>query len=141
MVTVYDVSPNELIEKVSEELKAMGAKEPEYVRFVKTGSHAERKPQQPDFWYVRLASLLRQAYVRGTIGTNRLRVHYGGLKGHTRQPHHFRRAGGSSVRKGMQELERLGLLAKTKKGRVLAPAGKKLLDRKAKEIKAGEHAK
>ncbi len=134
MISVYDVPPNRLIQEVSEELKKMGVKEPEFVRFVKSGSHTERKPQQRDFWYIRLASLLRQVYVRGTVGVNRLRVHYGGRKKHRRKPEHFRRAGGAIIRKGLQELERVGLVEKAKVGRVLTPKGRSLLDHAAKKV-------
>jgi len=134
MISVYDVPHDKLIKEVSEELKMMGIKEPEFVKFVKSGSHAERKPQQPDFWFIRLASLLRQLYVNNTIGVNRLRVHYGGKRRHSRKPEHFRKAGGAIIRRGLAELEKAGLVTKTKKGRQLTPKGRALLDRKAKKV-------
>jgi len=133
MVTVLDVDANALIGKVAEKLKGMRMNKPAFVGLVKTGSHAERPPEQADFWYVRCASILRQAYVRGVIGTNRLRTHYGGRKSRGVKPQTHRRAGGSSIRKAMQELEKAGLLKKEKVGRSLTPAGRKLLDSAAKE--------
>lgn len=134
MVTALDVDANALIGKVAEKLKGMKINKPAFVGLVKTGSHNERPPEQPDFWHMRCASVLRQAYVRGTIGTNRLRTHYGGRRSRGVKPQVHRRAGGSTIRKAMQELEKAGLLRKEKTGRSLSPAGRKLLDSAAKEI-------
>ena len=77
MVTALDVDSNLLIEKAAKKLKQMGIQKPEFVGMVKSGSHAERVPVQEDFWYIRCASLLRQAYLKGEIGVNRMRRHYG----------------------------------------------------------------
>ncbi|MEM3625467.1 MAG: 30S ribosomal protein S19e [Candidatus Bilamarchaeaceae archaeon] len=134
MVTALDVDANALIGKVAEKLKGMNIKKPEFVGIVKSGAHAERPPEQSDFWYIRCASILRQAYVRGVIGTNRLRTHYGGRKNRGVKPQAHRKAGGSTIRKAMQELEKAGLLKKEKFGRSLSPAGRKLLDNAAKEV-------
>lgn len=136
MVTTLDVNPNRLIKNVAEKLEKEGLEKPKFVGIVKTGCHAERPPEQANFWYMRLASLLRQAYVRGRIGVNRLKRHYGGRKGHRVKPSHFRPSGGSTVRKGMQVLEKAGYVAKSQdgKGRILTPKGRKLLDNAAKEV-------
>jgi len=135
MVTALDVDANKLIEKVASKLKAMDLPKPAFVGLVKTGSHLERPPESPDFWYFRCASLLRQAYVNNVIGTNRLRRHYGGKKSRGVKPQHNRVAGGSTIRKGMQALEKAGLLTKLKIGRTLSPKGRKLLDGVAKDVK------
>lgn len=136
MVTVYDVDANRLIRKAAAKLKEMGIPAPKWAGKAKSGPHAERLPQDADFWYVRLASLLRKAYVSAPIGVARLRTHYGGRVKRGVAPEHHRDAGGSLIRKGMQALEKASLL-KTKKapkpGRYLTPAGQKLLDACAKE--------
>jgi small subunit ribosomal protein S19e len=134
MVTVYDVVPNKLVKKVAEKLEGLGIKKPEWIGTVKSGSHRERLPQQGNFWYVRLASILRNAYVHGNVGVGKLRTHYGGKKIRGVRPERKRKAGGSIIRKGMQALEAAGLLVKKKKGREISAAGKKLLDSAAKEV-------
>jgi len=134
MVTALDVDANALIGKVVEKLKTMKINKPAFVGLVKSGSHTERPPEQEDFWYIRCASILRKAYLEGTIGTNRLRTHYGGRKSRGVKPQVHRKAGGSTIRKAMQELEKAGLLKKEKVGRTLTPAGRKLLDAAAKEV-------
>ncbi len=135
MVTVYDVDPNKLIAKAAEKLKGMGIKKPAFVGLVKSGAHTERPPQDKDFWYVRCASILRQAYLNNVVGVQRLRRHYGGRKKRGVKPERHAPAGGSTIRKALQELERVGLLARGKdgKGRVLTPQGRKFLDGIAKE--------
>ncbi|MEM4633619.1 MAG: 30S ribosomal protein S19e [Candidatus Anstonellaceae archaeon] len=134
MVTVYDVNPGKLVKAVAEKLKGMGIPQPSFIGTVKSGAHKERLPQQKNFWYVRLASMLRNAYIHGTVGVGKLRLHYGGRKIRGVKPEKKKKAGGSIIRKGLQELEKAGLIAKKKKGREITPAGKKILDLTAKEI-------
>jgi small subunit ribosomal protein S19e len=133
MVTVFDVEPNKLIAKTAEKLKAMNIAKPAFVGLVKSGAHTERPPQHEGFWYVRCASILRQVYVNDRVGVSKLRRHYGGRKRRGVKPQKHAPAGGSTIRKALQELEKAGLLAKEKTGRVLTPKGRKLLDEAAKE--------
>ena len=133
MVTVYDVAPGKLVRKAAEKLKGMGLMAPKWIGTVKSGPGKQRLPQQADFWYLRLASLLRNAYVHGTVGVSSLRSHYGSRKSRGVKPEEKRKAGGSIIRKGLQALEGAGLMTKKKKGRELSPAGRKLLDAAAKE--------
>ncbi len=133
MVTVYDVEANKLIEKAAEKLKGMKIAKPDFVGMVKSGAHAERPPQQENFWYIRCASILRQAYINEGIGISKLRRHYGGRKRRGLRPERHVPAGGSTIRKAMQELEKAGLLIKEKNGRILSPKGRKFLDMAAKE--------
>lgn len=134
MVTAYDVDPNKLIEKTAEKLKAMKLTKPDYVSVVKSGAHAARPPEQPDFWYIRCASVLRQAYVKNLVGIRGLAEHYGGRKRRGRKPEKHVRAGRATIRKAMQELEKAGLLVKEKAGRAISPKGRALLDTVAKEV-------
>lgn len=132
MISALDVEPNKLIAKTAEKLKGKIPK-PAFVGLVKTGSHNERPPASEDFWFFRCASILRHAYVKGTIGVNLLRRHYGGRKRRGVKPEHHRPAGGSTIRKAIQGLEKAGLLKKEKAGRVLSAKGRQLLDQSAKE--------
>jgi len=134
MVTVFDVPAGRLIEKAAEELEKMGAKKPEFINYVKSGAQAERRPEQENFWYLRLASLLRQAYVKPKIGVYRLRTHYGGKKNRGSKPGKHYDAGGAIIRRGLQQLEQLGLIKKEKVGRTITGKGKAFLDNIAKQI-------
>ena len=46
---------------------------PEWSLYVKSGVSRERVPSDPDFWYKRSASILRQLYIKGVVGVERLR--------------------------------------------------------------------
>ncbi len=114
----------------------MKVEKPYFVGMVKSGSHAQRPPEQADFWFVRCASILRHAYLNPSVGTNRLRRHYGGRKSRGVKPQKHAPAGGSTIRRAMQQLEKAGLMVKEKSGgRRLSAKGKALLDKVAKEVK------
>lgn len=135
MVNARDVPSDKLIGTLATQVKNLpGMKEPEWAHFVKTGSHAERPPENPDWWYTRAASLLRKLYMHGPVGLTDLERAYGGTKALAYFPKHHRDAGGSSIRKVLQQLEQAELVAKTPKGRILTPKGRAMLDKASKEI-------
>lgn len=125
-----------LIKRLAEYLKreVSEVKPPAWAIYVKTGSHVERPPEDPDWWYVRCASLLRKIYMRGPLGVERLRTMYGGRVNRGTRPEHARKAGGSIIRKALQQLEASGLITQTKEGRVITPKGQSLLDKLSTEI-------
>jgi len=138
LTTVYDVPADILIDRLSKYLKenVREVRPPEWAAYVKTGSHVERAPHNPDWWYVRAASILRKLYIKGPIGVSRLRKLYGGRKRRGVKPAHFRKAGGSIIRHILQQLEEAGLAEKDgNRGRILTPKGRSLLDAMAARIK------
>ena len=135
MVNARDVPVDKLIGALTAQVKSMpGLKEPDWAHFVKTGSHAERLPENPDWWYTRAASLLRKLYMHGPIGLSDLGRAYGGSKAVAYFPKHHRDAARSPIRKLLQQLEQAELVARTPKGRVLTPKGRAMLDKASKEI-------
>ncbi len=130
MTTVYDVPPGLLIEKLKEQLQAEGKiKPPEWAKFARTGVHTEKAPVQQDWWYRRVAAVLRKVYVNGPVGSTRLAAEFGGRRDDGSAPYHPRRGSRSVAREAMQPLESLGYLSRrAKKGRTITPAGRKLLD-------------
>lgn len=136
MTTAYDVPPGLLIEKVKDHLQKEGRiKPPEWAAFARTGVHTEKAPTQSDWWYRRVAAVLRKVYIRGPVGTTRLAAEFGGRRDDGSAPYHPRRGSRSIAREAMQQLEAMGLLTKTeKKGRTISPAGRKLLDSLSHEI-------
>lgn len=136
MITVFDVNPNKLIHAVAQELeKEEKVSPPGFIRFVKSGSHAELAPVQKNFWYIRCASILRQAYVRNKVSLGGLKVHYGGAQKNVVHTAHHRDAGGAIIRNAFQQLEKAGLLLKEKDGRILSPQGRKFLDKVSAKLK------
>lgn len=138
MPSPYDVPPSMLIERLGHYLRKNvdSVRPPEWAPFVKTGVHAQRVPDDPDWWYVRCASLLRKVYIMGPVGIGHLRSEYGGRKDRGARPEHTRRGSGTIVRKALQQLEKAGLVRTLeRRGRVVTPEGRRLLDMLSTEIK------
>lgn len=138
MVKLYDIPAEVMIEKIAEMLKNdPNIKPPEWSYFAKTGSHKERIPLDKDWWYTRCASLLRKVYIHGPIGLTDLKSYYGGWKQVGYNLAHHRDAGGSVIRKALQQLEVSGYIIKIDgKGRTITQEGMKKLDNLSKEIHA-----
>ncbi len=136
--TPYDVPTPILIQRLARFLKDNIDKiaPPSWAIFVKTGSHAERPPENPDWWFTRCASLMRKIYMKGPIGIARLRSEYGGRIDRGVKPEHARKGGGAIIRKALQQLEAAGLVETLgRRGRVLTGEGRRLLDRLSTEVK------
>jgi small subunit ribosomal protein S19e len=136
MTTVFDVPPGLLIERLKDQLeKDAKIKPPEWAKFSRTGVHTEKAPVQRDWWYRRVAAVLRKVYVNGPIGSAHLAAEFGGRRDDGSAPYHPRRGSRSIAREAMQQLESLGYLSKLeRRGRTITPAGRKLLDNLAHEI-------
>jgi small subunit ribosomal protein S19e len=136
MTTAYDVPPGLLIERLKDRLQKDGKiKPPEWAPFARTGVHTEKAPVQPDWWFRRVAAVLRKVYLHGPVGTSRLAAEFGGRRDDGSAPYHPRKGSRSIAREAMQQLETLGLLSKTeKKGRSISAQGRKLLDSLSHEI-------
>lgn len=136
MVTVMDVNPRKLVWATKEELKNIEEiKPPAWSNYAKSGVSRQRTPEQPDFWYIRGASLLRRIYIDGPVGVEKLRSYYGGRKRRGTKPARFKKSSGSVLRKLMQQLESAGLVKKQKvNGREITAKGRKLLDNVANKV-------
>ena len=135
MAKVYDVPPDLLISKLTEILKTEDLPAPEWIPFVKSGAHADRPPQESDWWYTRCASILRKIYLNGPIGVAELKSVYGGGKPYGYGAAHHKDASGAIIRNAIHGLEKLGYLEKVeKKGRVMSSQGMKKMDKIATEI-------
>ncbi len=136
MTTIYDVPADSLISEVAKELSEnKKITPPEWTPFVKTGVHKERRPENPDWWYVRCASLLRRVYADGPVGINSLRTYYGGKKDRGTSPEKFQRGSGSITRTALHQLEDAGLVEKREEGRIVTPAGRSFMDKVSFNLK------
>jgi small subunit ribosomal protein S19e len=133
MTTVYDVEAEPLIKKLAERMAEDAQfSPPEWAKWVKTGVHRERLPDNPNWWSIRVAAILRKIYLHSPIGTERLRTMFGGARDRRSKPNKARKGSGSIVRKALQQLEAAGLVTTIKgKGRVITPKGQAFLDNTA----------
>src|SRR2546430_12510108 len=82
MTTAYDVPPGLLIERLKDRLQQEGKiKPPEWAPFARTGVHTEKAPTQPDWWYRRVAAVLRKVYLKGPVRTARPAAEIGRRRG------------------------------------------------------------
>ena len=137
MITPNDVPSSKLVNKLARYLKENvdAVTPPSWASMAKTGTHVEKQPQDPDWWYVRSASLLRKIYIHGPIGIEKLRADYGGRKNYGVKPAHAAKSSGSTVRKALQQLETAGFVETFKpRGRRMTRQGRKLLQEVAEEL-------
>ena len=119
MNPVFELNAQKYNLKLAEALKNIPEiKKPMWVEFVKSGPAKERPIDDPDFWYKRAASILRQIYKRKVIGVNKLRTRYGSKKNRGYAPEEFRKASGKIIRSILQQTDAVGLteIAKEIKG-------------------------
>ncbi|MFH1307958.1 MAG: 30S ribosomal protein S19e [archaeon] len=131
-MAVYNLNPAEYNKKLAEELKKLEEFQmPEWAHYVKTSVAKARPPIDSDFWYKRAASILRQIYIKGVVGVNRLKIRYGGRKNRGAKPAKFRKGGGKIIRNILQQAEKAGFLEKIKgkkSGRKLTKKGVDFLE-------------
>ena len=134
---IGNVSQEKLVLALSEELKTV-IKMPEWAKFAKTGAHRETLPKNPDWWYLRAASILRVINIKGPVGVGKLRIRYGGRKNRGMRPDRFALASGKVIRTILQQLEEAELIkqetVKTHKGRVVTPKGVSMLSKVSKIV-------
>ena len=132
MVNVYDGDPHKTIAKLAESLKPV-IKAPEWSAFVKTGMSKERLPENPEWYTVRAAAVLRTVYIRGPIGVEKLRNKYGSKKNRGHQPEKFFKSSGKIIRTILQQLEKAGFIEqktiKGHKGRIITAKGRSFVDK------------
>ena len=132
MTNVRAIEPGKYNKLLAEAIKKIPEfKKPEWVDFVKTGAQKARPNVEEDFWQKRAASILRQLYLHGVVGVQRLRSRYGGRKDRGMRPPEFVRAGGKIIRVILQQSDSAGLTEKIKgkkSGRQLTQKGRELLE-------------
>lgn len=132
MTDIRSIQPGKYNTLLAEALKKVPEfKAPEWVEFVKTSTSNKRPSTEEDFWYKRAASILRQIYVKGIVGVERLRTRYGGRKERGQKPEEFRKGGGKIIRTILQQAEAAGFVEKVKdkkSGRQLTAKGRAFLE-------------
>lgn len=136
--SVRDVDPHKFINAYAAHLKRSGKVTlPAWVDLVKTSCAKELAPYNPDWFYVRVASIARHIYLSPGIGVGALNVMYGSKKRRGTRPGHHQDASGSVNRKAVQALERLNLLqVDSKGGRRITSEGQRDLDSVACQVAA-----
>ena len=108
---------------------------PQWVDTVKTATYKELAPYDPDWFYIRAASVARKIYVNGNMGVGALRKSYCGAVNRGTRRHKHQIGSGSVARAVLKQLESIGVVEKdTKGGRRITPSGQRDLDRIAGRV-------
>ena len=136
MANIRTVEPGKYNKILAEALKKIPEfKKPEWIDFVKTGTNKQRPTSEENFWHQRAASILRQIYIKGIVGVERLRTRYGGRKDRGMKPAKFVKGGGKIIRVILQQADAAGFTEKVKSkksGRQLTIKGKNFMESLAK---------
>jgi small subunit ribosomal protein S19e len=135
-VTVKDVPAHEFVLTYAKHLKRTNAiKLPKWADLVKGGIHKQLAPSNPDWYYIRAASIARKVYLRCGLGVGKMTKIYGGLKHRGPRPSRFKLGSSSIARDIMKQLERIGVIEKDPKGgRRITQQGQRDLDRIARRV-------
>eukprot|EP01126_Amoeba_proteus_P064053 TRINITY_DN8911_c0_g1_i4.p1 TRINITY_DN8911_c0_g1~~TRINITY_DN8911_c0_g1_i4.p1 ORF type:complete len:161 (+),score=20.56 TRINITY_DN8911_c0_g1_i4:182-664(+) len=137
-VTVKDVAPEKFIAEYAAHLKRnQWLKLPDWIDLVKTSNAKELAPLDPDWYYIRAASVARKIYLRGGLGIGSFRVIYGGNKRRGVMPSRFTKASGAVLRHVVKQLESIGVVEKSTSsegGRRITQEGRRDLDRIAGRV-------
>jgi len=112
-----DLAAGDFIKTYAKFLKRSGRVDvPKWADVVKTGTHKQLAPLDPDWFYVRMAAVARRVYLRGGNGIGRLTKVYGGAKKRGSRPKTFVNGSGSIIRACVKQLEKLQVIEKDPKG-------------------------
>ncbi|BFU25369.1 ribosomal protein S19e, putative [Entamoeba histolytica HM-1:IMSS-B] len=139
---IKDVVAIDFIKAYAEHLKKSGKLEiPEWVDTVKTGMCKELAPLNPDWIYIRAAAIARKVYLNNGIGVMALRRAYGDQYNKHYNPSHRTLGSGKVNRYILQQLEKMGIVAKIQSGRSLTKEGRKDMDKIAFQVYKEHEAK
>ncbi|KAI3761289.1 hypothetical protein L1987_51701 [Smallanthus sonchifolius] len=134
--TVKDVSPHEFVKAYAAHLKRSGKMElPHWTDIVKTATFKELAPYDPDWYYIRAASMARKIYLRGGLGVGAFQRIYGGRKRNGSAPPHFCKSSGGVSRHILQRLQSMNIVDfDSKGGRKITSNGRRDLDQVAGRV-------
>uniref|UniRef100_A0A7S1U7F8 Small ribosomal subunit protein eS19 n=1 Tax=Phaeomonas parva TaxID=124430 RepID=A0A7S1U7F8_9STRA len=140
-ITVKDVKAEDFIAAYAKYLKESNKLElPKWVAVVKTGPHKELAPNDPDWYFIRCASIARRVYLRPGCGIGNLRDWYGGSKSRGVRPQHHSKASAGIIRACLKQLEEMRIVEKCGKSgrRVSQVVGRREMDTIAGQVARGE---
>merc|ERR1712113_392601 len=103
--TVRDVAADEYIAALAKGLKAKDFPVPKYADIIKTATHKELGPSDPDWYYIRAASVSRRVYLKKGLGVGALRRWYGGRARRGTKKNRYHYASSGLIRNILKSLE------------------------------------
>jgi small subunit ribosomal protein S19e len=140
-ITVRDVAADKFVKAYSEVLKNNDKfLVPKWVDSIKTGVSKELAPYDPDWYYIRAASVARKIYLRQGTGVGALKKAYGGAYRRGAVPNKHQDAAGGLIRTILLSLDGLNITEACPKGkgRQVTRVGQQALDLVAGQVARGE---
>ncbi|KAH9255517.1 hypothetical protein BASA81_006334 [Batrachochytrium salamandrivorans] len=137
--TVKDVAAAAFVKAYAQHLKRQGKLEvPKWVDYVKTSTARELAPYDPDWFYIRCASIARKIYLRPNTGVGALTKVYGSNFRRGAKSEHFHEASSGLMRYMVKQLEAIKVLERSVdgKGRKISRIGQQDLDRIAAHVRS-----
>mmetsp|Transcript_66965 Transcript_66965/g.134994 ORF Transcript_66965/g.134994 Transcript_66965/m.134994 type:complete len:160 (+) Transcript_66965:52-531(+) len=138
-ITVRDVAPADFIAAYALHLKNSDKFElPKWTDVVKTGTHKELAPYDPDWYYTRAAAIARKVYLQPGLGVGALQRKFGGSRNRGTRTFTFQKAAGGVIRSILKQLEEIKVVEISEKGgRTISRVGQQDLDRIAGQVASG----
>ncbi|XP_067934965.1 small ribosomal subunit protein eS19-like [Watersipora subatra] len=136
MPGVKDVDQQKFVVALAAFFKKSGKMKPmNNSDIIKLAHFKQMAPNDPDWFYVRAASIARHLYMRAPCGVGGFTKIYGGSKNRGTRPSLYCRGSGNVARKILQQLEGLKMVEQHEDGgRRLSSTGRRDLDRIAAQM-------
>jgi small subunit ribosomal protein S19e len=134
--SVRNVPASLFISMYADFLKKSGRVElPSWLNIVKTGNNKVNSPENPNWYFYRLAALSRKFYLNRGKGIGNLRKDFGGKKRRGSRPGKRVLSSGKILRLAIQQLEKLNIIYQDDHGkRKITKKAKQDMDKRAGKI-------
>jgi len=134
--SVRNVPASLFISMYADFLKKSGRVElPSWLNIVKTGNNKVNSPENPNWYFYRLAALSRKFYLNRGKGIGNLRKDFGGKKRRGTGPGKRVLSSGKILRLAIQQLEKLNIIYQDDHGkRKITKKAKQDMDKRAGKI-------
>ena len=135
-LTVRDISPHIFNSVYANFLKKSGRIEiPSWINIVKTGLSKKNSPTDPNWFFLKMASLARKFYLNRGKGIGNLKKEFGRKKRNGVRPSRKMKSSGKIIRLALQMLEKLKIIGWNKKGkRIISKKAKLDMDKRAEKL-------
>ena len=128
MDSVFRVQPAPLLRAIADTLKKnQQIALPKDVDLIKTGSSRENAPSDRDWFYMRMAAIIRQAMCKGRVSLKGLAYRFGARKNRGVRPSKFARASTFVIGSAIEQLEKIGWINFKNSGSILTDSAREVL--------------
>ncbi|ORD97010.1 RS19 [Hepatospora eriocheir] len=126
---VYRVDTEKLLEQIKNLLKEDSNIElPKNIQFLKSGHGKQYVPDDKDAFFVRMASIVRQAICKKRVSLTGLAYRYGNRKNRGVRPTKFAKASTFLLEAAIKNLEKIGWFDFKQKETILTEKAKKIIE-------------